>query len=111
MPSRLIFRCQFCDAVPDDETHASLSAQLRAQLFGEYLDAMPGGWLTFTGNGICGPARYACFEHRDDLTTYVRKHYGTVAWQTKKTGPTRATRRRAPSGRRQAAVVRRRLGF
>lgn len=87
MPSRLVFRCQFCDAVPDNETHASLTAQVRAQLFGEYLDAMPGSWLTFTGRGICGPTRYACFEHRDALIAYVHKHYGSVAWQAKKKGP------------------------
>ena len=87
MPSRLIFRCQFCDAVPDDDTHESLRKQLRARLFGEFLDAMPGAWLTFTGNGVCGPTRYACFDHRDDLERYVRKHYGTVAWQVKRPGP------------------------
>ncbi len=87
MPTRLVFRCQFCDAVPDEHTQASLVDQLRAQLFGEYLDAMPGAWLTWTGNGVCGPTRYACWDHRDDLMRYVRKHYGTVAWNAKRTEP------------------------
>ena len=96
MPARLIFRCQFCDAVPDDATHASLVEQLRAQLFGEYLEAMPGAWLTLTGNGVCGPTRYACFDHQDDLMRYVRKHYGTVAWKRSAPARSRATPHRAP---------------
>ncbi len=46
--------------------------------FGEYLDAQPGGWLIFTAGGPLGSKRYACPEHRDDLTAYVRRHYGAV---------------------------------
>jgi hypothetical protein len=87
VPARLRFRCQFCGAVPDDATHASLVDQVRAQLFGEYLEAMPGAWLTWTGNGVCGPARYACFDHQNELMRYVRKHYGTVAWNAKRARP------------------------
>jgi len=87
MPSRLIFRCQFCDAQPDPDTQASLESQVRVLLFGEYLDAPPEGWLTWTGRGICGPVRYACAGHRDELQAYVRRHYGSVAWQAKKEGP------------------------
>ena len=97
VPARLRFRCQFCGAVPDAATHASLVEQVRAQLFGEYLEAMPGAWLTWTGHGVCGPARYACFDHQNDLMRYVRKHYGTVAWNAKRTRAVPAPRAaRAP---------------
>lgn len=83
----MIFRCEFCDAEPDWETRGSLESQMRALLFGEYLDAPPSGWLTWTGRGILGPVRYACPEHRADLQAFLRKHYGTVAWHPKKEGP------------------------
>jgi hypothetical protein len=67
---------------------------VRGELFGEYLHTMPGGWLVWTGRGILGPVRHACLAHRDDLMEHVRRHYGTVAWQAKRTGP---FRRFAPS--------------
>jgi hypothetical protein len=79
MPVKLVFRCQFCDAVPDDLTQKRLEGQVREMLFGEYLDMLPGRWLVWTGHGILGPARYACEAHRGDLTAHVREHYGCVA--------------------------------
>jgi len=79
MPCRVIFRCQFCDAMPDPETQLTLEHQLRELVFGEYLDAPPGRWLAWHGRGPLGPVRYACAAHRGELTGYVREHYGTVA--------------------------------
>jgi hypothetical protein len=79
MPSRIIFRCQFCDARPDSDTQRTLERQLRELAFGEYVDVRPGGWLTWHGGGPLGPRRYACNDHRGELTAYLREHYGTVA--------------------------------
>ena len=79
MPVKLVFRCQFCDAVPDAETQRSLRGQVREMLFGEYLDMLPGRWLVWHGHGPLGPTRYACAEHRGELTAYLREHYGCVA--------------------------------
>jgi hypothetical protein len=79
MPSRVIFRCQFCDAVPDEETQRGLERQLRELAFGAYLDVPPGRWLAWHGRGPLGPTRYACPAHRGDLTAYLREHYGTIA--------------------------------
>ncbi|HLI60058.1 MAG TPA: hypothetical protein VKV21_10390 [Solirubrobacteraceae bacterium] len=87
MPSRVIFRCQFCDAVPDSETQRGLTRQLRELVFGEYLDVPPGGWLTWHGRGPLGPTRYACPKHRGELTAFVREHYGTIAPHPWKMGP------------------------
>jgi hypothetical protein len=70
----MIFRCQFCPAVPDPETQRSLEHQLRELVCGEYLDAPPGRWLVWHGRGPFGPTRYACAEHRGDLTAYLREH-------------------------------------
>jgi hypothetical protein len=83
----LIFRCHFCDAVPDPETQLSLEGQLREFVFGEYLDALPGRWLVWHGQGPLGPRMYACAEHRGELTAYLREHYGTVGWQVWKMPP------------------------
>jgi hypothetical protein len=79
VPTRLIFRCQFCDAVPDASTQRTLERGCRELLFGEYLDAPPGRWLEWHGGGPLGPRRYACAQHRGDLVAYLRNHYGTVA--------------------------------
>ncbi|MBA2763548.1 MAG: hypothetical protein H0U42_02530 [Thermoleophilaceae bacterium] len=87
MPVRIVFRCEFCDARPDADTQLSLEHQLKAELFGEYLDAPPSNWLTWTGRGLFGPARYACAEHRGDLTAYLRTHYSSVGPHPWKKGP------------------------
>lgn len=79
MPARVIFRCEFCDAVPDSATQLALERQLRELAFGEYVDVPPGAWLVWHGRGPLGPRRYACNIHRGDLTAYLREHYGTVA--------------------------------
>jgi hypothetical protein len=80
VPTRLVFRCQLCDAEPDEETYRSLAAQLQEMRFGEYVDAVPGGWLVWHGRGPYGPTRYACRGHRVALREYIRKHYGTLGW-------------------------------
>ena len=78
MPVRLIFKCEFCDAVPDPETQSALEAQLQELLFGQYLDAEPGNWLVWHGNGLYGRTRYACGRHRGELKAHLREHYGTI---------------------------------
>jgi hypothetical protein len=78
MPSRIVFRCEFCDARPDEETQHALEAQLQELLFGTYLDAEPGRWLVWHGGGLYGRARYACGDHRGELKALLREHYGTI---------------------------------
>ncbi len=87
MPTRAVFRCQFCDAVPDHGTQRSLQGQVTERMFGEYLDAFPGRWLVWNGGGPLGPRRYACRKHRGDLVAYLRYHYATVASQVWKMPP------------------------
>ncbi len=87
MPVKLIFRCQFCTAAPDPLTQLSLEAQLQELTFGQYLDAHPGPWLAWQGRGLYGPARYACPDHRGDLTAFLRYHYGTIGWHPWKRPP------------------------
>jgi hypothetical protein len=87
MPTRPVFRCQFCDAVPDHGTQRSLQGQVTERMFGEYLDAFPGRWLVWNGGGPLGPRRYACRKHRGDLVAYLRYHYATVASQVWKRPP------------------------
>ena len=87
MPTRAIFRCQFCDAAPDHGTQRSLQGQVTERMFGEYLDAFPGRWLVWNGGGPLGPRRYACRMHRGDLVAYLRYHYATVAAQVWKMPP------------------------
>lgn len=87
MPTRAIFRCQFCDAAPDHGTQRSLQGQVTERMFGEYLDAFPGRWLVWNGGGPLGPRRYACRKHRGDLVAYLRYHYATVAAQVWKMPP------------------------
>jgi hypothetical protein len=99
MPVRMIFRCQFCDAMPDPETHASLVRQLHELVFGEYLDALPGRWLVWHGQGPLGPRRYACPDHRGELTAYLRVHYGSVGWQPWKMPPYPSSLRSADTER------------
>ena len=76
---RVIFRCQFCDAVPEAATQLNLEHSLREFAFGQYLDALPGRWLVWHGHGLLGPVRYACADHRGDLTAFLRENYGTIA--------------------------------
>ena len=87
MPVRVVFRCDFCSAVPDPETRASLERQLLDLRSGEYVDAEPGRWLTWHGRGIYGPTRYACGEHRGELKAVLREHYGTVGDRVWAMGP------------------------
>jgi hypothetical protein len=87
MTVRVLFHCQFCDAVPDPATRKTLERQLRELSFGQYLDAPPGRWLTWQGRGPLGPTRYACADHRGDLTAYLREHYGQISWHPWKMPP------------------------
>ena len=36
---------------------------------------------------LYGPARYACPEHRGDLVSYLREHYGTIGFHPWKRPP------------------------
>jgi hypothetical protein len=93
VPVRVIFRCQFCAAQPDADTQRSLERQLRELAFGEYLDALPGRWLVWQGRGPLGPIRYACADHRGELTAYLRVHYGSIGWHPWKMPPYPTSRR------------------
>lgn len=75
MAVRVLFRCGHCDALPDRDTQRTLEGQLRERCFGEYLEAQPGGWLIWTAGGPLGATRYACPQHRRDLTDYLRVHH------------------------------------
>jgi hypothetical protein len=79
MPIRVIFRCEFCAAVPDPETQRALEHGLRELAFGQYVEVPPGRWLAWLGGGPLGPRRYSCAAHRGELTAYLREHYGTIA--------------------------------
>lgn len=87
MTVRVVFRCQECGALPDPETQRSLEAQLLDLRHGEYVDAEPGRWLTWSGQGLFGARRYACGEHRGELKAMLREHYGTLGWHAWKMGP------------------------
>jgi hypothetical protein len=79
MPVKLVFRCEFCAAEPDPETQRSLERQVREMNHGAYLDMLPGRWLVWHGHGLLGPTRYACAEHRGDLTAHLRERYGSIS--------------------------------
>jgi len=83
VPVRVAFKCQFCGAEPDDQTRVSLEDGLLDLLWGQYVDASPGGWLVWHGHGPYGRNRYACAEHRVELRTFLRKTYGTIGWHPK----------------------------
>ena len=89
----MVFRCEFCDAVPDDATQRSLEGQLREWICGEYLDALPGRWLVWHGHGPFGRNRYACGTHRGELTAAIRETYGCLGPQPWKSPPYATTRR------------------
>ncbi|MFI5026352.1 MAG: hypothetical protein ACHQCI_06335 [Solirubrobacterales bacterium] len=101
MPYRLVFRCDVCDAEPDQVTQVSLERQLLHYRFGQYVDAGPGGWLIWHGRGPYGRNLYACGQHRAELRAYVRKHYAGPHANSKVTHPSlppedlAAARRRA----------------
>lgn len=78
MPSKVLFKCEFCGVRPDDETQKGLEAQLQELLFGTYLDIDPTNWLVWHGGGLYGHTRYACGDHRGELKANLREHYGTV---------------------------------
>src|SRR3954447_26776130 len=99
MPVRVVFRCEFCNAEPEPETHRSLVKMMREWVCGEYMDALPGRWLVWHGHGPFGPNRYACESHRGDLTAYLREHYGSVGKQPWKRPPYATTRRSADTER------------
>lgn len=87
MGTRVLFTCKFCDACPDDDTQRALEGQITLILFGTYVDADPGNWLTWHGRGIYGGTLYACGEHRGSLKAYLRKHYGNVGPHPHEEGP------------------------
>lgn len=81
----VIFSCHFCDARPDPQTRRSLEEQLQLLLHGTYVDAPPGNWLTWHGRGTYGRNIYVCDEHRGELKSYLRSHYG--GWHVWADGP------------------------
>lgn len=103
MPTKTIFRCQFCSAQPDPLTQLSLEHTLQEFVSGEYMDALPGRWLIWHGRGPFGPNRYACPLHRGDLTADMREHYGSVGPQVWKMPPY-ATTRHSPDAERARAL-------
>ncbi len=87
MPSRVIFRCEFCNRQPDPLTQLDLEGTLREVVWGQYLDVGAERWLVWHGRGLYGRTRYACPDHWGNLTAYLREHYGTVGWHPWKTPP------------------------
>ncbi|MGH2919183.1 MAG: hypothetical protein ACRDLS_11400 [Solirubrobacteraceae bacterium] len=81
MGMRYWFRCEICGCLPDDATRSSIGASTREDLFGEFIDAMPGRWLVWHAGGLLGPRRYACPEHRRDLMAVIRFHYAYTGEQ------------------------------
>lgn len=99
MPTRVVFRCEFCRAQPDPLTQLALERGIRELAFGEYLEVPPGHWLVWLGGGPLGPRQYACAAHRGDLTAYLREHYGTIAPNPWKRPPYPASRRSSDTER------------
>jgi hypothetical protein len=102
VPSRLIFRCEYCGTRAEGLTEKGLETTLQEFLFGEYLDVEPGHWLTWTGNGIYGRTRYACGEHRGELKAEIRESYGTLGWHPWAMGPHPINPRRGRIAARRA---------
>ena len=65
----------------DDATRKSIGASTQEDLFGEFIDAMPGKWLVWHAGGLLGPRRYACPDHRRQLLTSIRFHYAYTGEQ------------------------------
>ena len=78
MATRFRFACDFCAARPDPPTQASLQLTLREPDLAPFVDALPGRWLVWRGGGPLGPRRYACDEHRGELTAHLRLHYSGI---------------------------------
>jgi hypothetical protein len=76
VPSRLIFRCEYCGVRAEGATERALEAQLQEFLFGEYLDVEPGHWLHGPAAGSTG-GQYACGEHAVEGGPERR---GTLGW-------------------------------
>ena len=91
MPIRMIYRCKFCDAVPDVATQEGIEFSMAHPVFGEFRDASPARWLLWFGKGLYGTSLVACPEHRGELVAYLRETYGTVGWHPWKMGPYQST--------------------
>src|ERR1700731_2405642 len=87
MPVAVVFRCCVCGVQPDTETRSDLERQMLDLRHGEYVDAEPGGWITWHGRGVYGPHRHACGAHRGELKAFLREHYGTLGWHPWAKGP------------------------
>ena len=75
VPCRLVFRCEFCRAEPDQLTQVSLERQLLHYRFGQYVDCGPAGWLVWHGRGPYGRVLYAGQDHRERLRAHVIRCY------------------------------------
>ena len=113
MPVRMVFRCGYCDAVPDTVTQEGMQFAMANPVFGEFRDASPERWLVWYGKGLYGPARFACPDHRGDLVADLRETYGTVGWHPWKMGPYQPTweRRGNKPTPRRVGVPRPRAGW
>lgn len=110
-PVKVVFRCEICEAGPDPETQVALERQLLDLRHGEYVDADPGGWLTWHGRGMYGRRLYACGEHRGELKAMLREDYGTLGWHPWAKGPHPwAGRRGTDRARRLARSLRSTFG-
>jgi hypothetical protein len=87
MAVRVRFRCEHCDAMPDDATQRTLEGQLLDRTHGELRDALPGGWLIWTAGGALGSKAYACPRHRADLVDHVRRHHGALRSPARRSAP------------------------
>ena len=87
MSVAVVFRCCVCGVQPDTETRSNLERQMLDLRHGEYVDAEPGGWITWHGRGVYGPHRHACGAHRGELKAFLREHYGTLGWHPWAKGP------------------------
>jgi hypothetical protein len=87
MPVRFVFRCDFCERLPDPLTQLSAEKAVMELTWGAYQDLMPERWLMWHGRGLYGQTRYACPDHRSNLVAFLREHYGTIGWHPWKRPP------------------------
>ena len=87
VPIRLVFRCDYCGAQPDPDTHRALEGRLLDRRFGAYLDAQPGQLADLQRRRAPGRRRYACVAHRTDLTADLQAHYGAMCRLVHDEGP------------------------
>ena len=95
MPTRVIFRCEFCRLAPDPLTQLALERQLRELAFGEYLEVPPGpaGW--------CGSAAARSVRAATPAPSTAASSPPTCASTTARSPPTRGSARRTrPAGAR-----------